>query len=253
MAAGGEDMLARQGLRAMAPGQAVAVLGQAAVGGNPVVLVADVDWGRFVPGFTIARPSPLIAGVAEARQAAEAAVAAPAPAGRGLLAGRLAGLDAAGQERVLLEVVRAEAAAVLGHPSPEAVPPGAVFRDLGFDSLTALEMRQAMSAATGLRLPATLVFDYPTPDALARYLRGELTPDGEGATLPLLTELDKLESMVSAIAAGERARVATRLEGLLAKLKTAEAQVDDGAAAPELGQATAEELFELIDTEFGGR
>ena len=161
------QQLARRGLRLMDPEQAAAALAAVLDSGETLVTVADVDWERFVPPFTVRRPSPLIAALPEAAAVLAAARDAAGPAGGSPLAAELAGLPAGEQARKLAALVRAETAAVLGYPGPGAVDPGLPFRDLGLDSLTAVELRNRLAAATGLRLPATLVFDYPTPDALA--------------------------------------------------------------------------------------
>ncbi|MFK4067218.1 type I polyketide synthase [Streptomyces sp. NPDC029674] len=172
-----EDQLRAQGVLFMPPATCFTALKQVLDHDETLTLVAGIDWDRFATVFTTSRPSPLIEGVPEARAALEPA-AAPAhddaaPA-TGSLRDRLRDLTEPERERALTDLVRTEAAAVLGHDSDDSIAPDRAFRDLGFDSLTAVEMRNRLTAATGLRLPVTVVFDYSSPGALARHLRTEL-------------------------------------------------------------------------------
>src|SRR5262249_21133070 len=90
--------------------------------------------------------------------------------GAGSLARRLEGVPAGDRERFVVELVRSHAASVLGHPSPASVNAERAFNELGFDSLGAVELRNRLAHASGLRLPATLLFDHPTPRAVAELL-----------------------------------------------------------------------------------
>ncbi|MGW0653393.1 SDR family NAD(P)-dependent oxidoreductase, partial [Streptomyces umbrinus] len=173
---------------------------------------------------------------------------------------RLAGLSPAERERTLTELVARQAAAVLGHHRGTAADPNRPFRELGFDSLAAIELRNALGAATGLRLPATLIFDHPTPGALARHLAVETAPAEKDGGTPVLAELDVLETALAAVLGAQDdngplggdagARVTARLETLLRTWR--EAQGQQAAPPPEpkdYTSATDDELFAVLDAE----
>ncbi|WP_346429484.1 SDR family NAD(P)-dependent oxidoreductase [Streptomyces sp. WAC 01438] len=172
------DRLRRRGLAALAPAAAVAALRALAAGPDAAVAVADVHWEEFAPAYTAARPRPLIEDLPEVRAVLAGRAPDPQPP-RSAFAAQLAELPAARREQTVRDLVRDHVAAVLGHDTAEGVAADRAFRDLGFDSLTAVELRNRLVEATGVRLPVTEIFDHPTVTDLAGRLYA-----GLGATAP---------------------------------------------------------------------
>ena len=174
------DLMQRHGITPMDPQIALAALQQALDDDATTLTVADLDWDRLALALTAGRRRPLIEDLPEVQRAIGAgAVAASGPLAAGgpaeSLATALAALPEAARERALIGLVREQAALVLGHAGPDAVDPNRPFRELGFDSLAGVELRNRLRTVTGLRLSTTLVFDHPTPAVLAAHLHDELT------------------------------------------------------------------------------
>jgi acyl transferase domain-containing protein/acyl carrier protein len=228
----------RSGFRPMAPELAITALGTALAHGETQVVVCDADWARLAAG----RPYPLLAELTALEPVATDS-SAPAP-----LVERFAELPEAERRRMLVRLVRTQVAAALGRPSPDSVDVDRGFRDQGFDSLTAVDLRNRLSAELGLSLPATLIFDYPTPAALAEQLHAELLP--ATGTDAVLAEIDRLASTLSEVTWDERTREAAdgRLRALVAKW---DGRTAEPAVADELSGASDDELIDFIGKELG--
>ncbi|MEH0515973.1 SDR family NAD(P)-dependent oxidoreductase [Streptomyces sp. B21-079] len=256
------EQLARRGVPAMEPALAVRALRESVAADETTVVVADIRWDRFVPAYCAHGHRPLIDEIPDvqtlpAAQDAERAAGRTADASTAAdgLRGELAALPAAKRKRRLAELVRTHVVAVLGSGAADVVRPGRAFRDMGFDSLTAVELRNRLGSALGAKLSATLVFDHPTPNALADHLGAELFPedDGDSALDPRLKEIEAAYRATSDPAG--RAELAEALRGLLESW-AAPTGAPTGAPTPatvdeELVGASDQDMFDLIDKELG--
>ena len=206
--------LGRDGILAMTVSDALALLDTALVVNEPYLVPALIDRaalrtkagaGTLPPMFTT-----LIAGPAR-RQVGDALAAAQS---RSALAQRLSGLPVEEQQGVLLDLVRSHMATVLGLPTPESIAPDLAFHDHGFDSLTAVELRNRLKAATGLTLSPTLIFDYPTPAAIAGFFHSQLVEEGDGVAPVVDLDDQEIREAVASIPV-KRLRQAGLLDLLL--------------------------------------
>jgi acyl carrier protein len=149
---------------------------------------------------------------------------------------RVVALPAAERDRALLDVVCGTAAVVLGHERRDAIDPRKGFIELGFDSLTAIELRNRLESLTGQRLPATLIFDHPSASALAGFLGAGLADPPSAVEV----RLADLETELRALDSSARASVVGRLRELVATFSPADR---------ELEEAGADELFAMLDEE----
>ncbi|HWM06550.1 MAG TPA: SDR family NAD(P)-dependent oxidoreductase, partial [Actinophytocola sp.] len=227
---------ARRGLHPMAADAAIDELTRALAADDTTVVVADVDWSRFLPAFTSARPSPLLT----AWHDTGTDQTEPDPA----LRDRLAALPRAEAEHALRDIVRTQAAAVLGFAGPADVDVDLPFLEVGFDSLTSIELRDRLIATIGMPLATTVVFDHPTPRSLTVFLTEQLSSQSEPAAgFDLVDRLDRLLDGESC-APGRRQAIASRMRKIL------DAWDQDDRTTADLGSASAEELFDVIRSEF---
>ncbi|WP_246002742.1 acyl carrier protein, partial [Allorhizocola rhizosphaerae] len=168
--------LARAGIVPLDAEQGLHLFDTALGRAEPLLAAVRLDL-RALHGQDRVTVPPLLRGLvrtATRRTASHGADAVP-------LAARVAALPAHEALRLLTDLVRTEVAVVLGHPGPEAVDPERAFKEIGFDSLASVDLRNRLAAATGMTLPAGLVFDHPTPTVLAAYLVAELAPSARTA------------------------------------------------------------------------
>ncbi|WP_189788801.1 type I polyketide synthase, partial [Streptomyces capitiformicae] len=251
------DRLARDGFRPVSQTVGRAVFDRSTADGPATLVALPLDPAAVRAQSQV--PAPLRALADPTGRSTARSAGSPGGGPTARLTERLAAASAVEQEQLLLTLVRTEVAAVLGRSESEGIEPGRAFQELGFDSLTAVELRNRLESATGLKLPPALVFDHPTPANLTGYLGSRLAPPAPEPHTAVLAELDQLEGLLSALPedAPGRSDVTARLRALLSRLEKGGAAggtaTPDGAAdaGEELAAASLDELFSYIDHELG--
>ncbi|MFF9915937.1 beta-ketoacyl reductase, partial [Streptomyces sp. NPDC013457] len=250
------DRFARSGFRVTDRAQGLTLLDRSLASGGPAVVATPLDEREIRSGGQIPHLLRTVLPSGPERHAPEGSVPEPSRTEQSpteQLATELAALSPLEREQWALALVRAEVASVLGHASSEAVTSERSFQDLGLDSMTAVELRNRVNAATGIRLPATVVFDHPSPAALAGHLLERLGPVTGNAARSALAELDKVDALLAAEPPQEeeRAELTARLQALMARVKRPDAGSPTREEDDPLASASAEELFSFIDSQLG--
>lgn len=182
--------MARSGFLPMTTAEGLAMFDAAIASGHPLVVPARIDTAALTASGLVPAIARLIA---RSRRRASNEESAQ----QSKLSAQLHGHNETEQDRITLEFVRGQVALVLGHDTPQTIPPEEPFKNLGFDSLSAVEFRNRLQTATGLKIPATIVFDYPTPKALAQYLRTQVAPQHTADTDKTELSESDLRSLLS--------------------------------------------------------
>ncbi|HEY5149497.1 MAG TPA: SDR family NAD(P)-dependent oxidoreductase, partial [Mycobacterium sp.] len=222
----------------------------------PAVLVpVHLDFAAVRADAAAGTLFPLLRGLVQTPARRTAAVGGGTEAATVKIRAELDGLDQPHQEQLMADLVRTSIAAVAGFPGPESVELLRGITELGLDSLAAVDLRNRLGQITGLRLPTTLVFDYPTPKVLAEYLRSELLSSGPDGIAAVLDELNRLEAALDRgeLMAAPRDRLVDRLRQLTVKLTAVPAGPVEGTqtVSERLESASTDELFDFIDNELG--
>ncbi|CAM2734894.1 polyketide synthase [Mycobacterium intermedium] len=249
--------MTRVGLAPLATEQALALFDAAMRTDRAVVVAARVDAAALATADAL---PPLLSQLATRPVRRVVEDSDTGTASMTSLVARLHGLPLEHRQRELIDLVRDSAATVLGRPSAADINADSVFQDLGFDSLTAVELRNRLKTATGLHLSPTLIFDYPTPSTLAEHLDARLDLAAPAADRPdLMARFNDITRELQTLLnqpgwqPEDKAHLNARVLGLLTTLAT-QADASDNAVAPDdadLQNATESELFAILDEELG--
>ena len=239
-----DHALRRYGLNPLPPHTALTALHQALSSPQPTHIVADVDWDTFIPTYTLNHPRRLLDDIPHTPADTDTHT------DTNTWIRHLATLTKTQRHHEVLTLVRTHTATALGHTDPDTIDIDKPFRDLGFDSLTAIQLRNQLATTTGLHLQPTLIFDHPNPHTLTQHLLIELEGNRDSGIADLMAEMDRLESgfTVLSVENPQRDRLLDRIQSLLRSAGRAERNADQDDISSVLESSSDDELFDFIES-----